>query len=177
MRSLLVAIAALGLLPATAQAVTLTYDDGSPAPALQAWADASLVPMASGAVTVHRALCPDALASPACIARPGSEMWLQTSAPMLRRALLHELGHRFDYLVMTDAARAAFGRLMNDRRPWTQGPESLMERFASAYSACARHRIVRVLLLAGEYGYVVTGSEHRRACRLIRRTAQLARHN
>ncbi len=171
MRYVLAALTTLALLPATADAVTLTYDDGLPAPVLQAWADASHVPVAAGTVTVHRRLCPDALSSPACTITPGSEMWLQAPASMLRRALLHELGHRFDYLVMTDAARAAFGRLTNDRRPWTQGAEPPMERFATAYGKCARHRRIHAFIIGGEYGYTATPDEHRRVCRLVRLAA------
>jgi hypothetical protein len=155
--------------PAQAQ-LTLRYADGLPAPALQAWVDASNVPVAVGGVTIHRAHCFVGL-SGSCTTAPGDEIWLKAQPSRLRVDLAHELGHRFDYRVMTDAARIAFGRLIADQRPWHAEPNSPHEKFAEAYGLCFRHR--RITRAPAEFGYDFRPGpvRHRRVCRLIRQTA------
>jgi hypothetical protein len=37
---------------------------------------------------------------------------------MLRATFLHELGHLFDFALMTDASRARFTAIIHDPRPW-----------------------------------------------------------
>lgn len=64
--------------------------------------------------------------------------WRETSTMYLspednRKAFFHELGHFFDYSVMTDAARQRFLRLRGDEREWVSPPNSPHEQFASVY--------------------------------------------
>jgi hypothetical protein len=47
-----------------------------------------------------------------------------------RYTLEHERGHVFDYLVLTDADRAYFTRLMRLRGPWTQQGEEVLGQWA-----------------------------------------------
>ncbi len=179
MRVLLIAFAAFWLLVSSAAAITVMYANGTPAVALQAWADASHVPTAPGAVVVHRARCyvDDARA---CTVAPGDEMWLLVRAhdlsavfaPEQRSVFAHELGHIFDYRVMTPAARAAFQRVIGDGRPWrARGGNSAHEVFAEAYGLCLRHRSIRRTRGQGLLGYLPSPTVHRRACRVIRQAA------
>lgn len=48
----------------------------------------------------------------------------------------HELGHAFDYSVMTDANRDTWRSIMHERRPWRTSPNSPHERFAESYALC-----------------------------------------
>lgn len=171
LRVLLLSALLAAALAGDASALTVTFDGGQPAPALQAWLTASYAPADAGRVTVHRAPCFDGQ-DRACTTTPGDDVWLATTAPqVLRMTLFHELGHRFDYRVMTDAARDAFRRLVHDPRPWHTAPNSPHEVFAAAYSACARHRTLHGELLNREYDYNPSPRTHRRVCRLIWQTA------
>ena len=149
----------------------VVYDNGRPASELQAWVDASLIPSPPGVVIVHVTPC-DAQTS-SCTRPPGEEMWLHEDPDTVRGTFLHELGHRFDYLWMTDAARSVFRRLIHDPRPWRSPPNSPHERFAAAYEACARHRTLkrREIPIDWGFGYAPTPRVHRRVCRLIRQVA------
>lgn len=54
--------------------------------------------------------------------------------------MLHELGHVADYTALTDVERALIATSMGDTLPWRQNSDnSPHERFAEAYSVCARH--------------------------------------
>lgn len=160
-------IALLVSVDAQAAGLSLRYADGSEAPALQTWVDESRVPMAPGLVVIHAAHC---ASGSSCTTAPGDHIWLRDDAEFLRPTLTHELGHRFDYRVMTARSRAAFKRMIGDRRPWRSAPNSPHEKFAEAYGLCARRQAIRRALSLG-YGHRTTPALHRRACRLIRRTA------
>lgn len=177
MRAAVIASAILAslLLPAAATAasggLTLRYDDGAAAPALQAWVDASHVPVAAGQVIIHRARCFDGQGR-SCTRNPGDEIWLYAPPTELRYDLSHELGHRFDYRVMTDRARDAFRALVGDPRPWRTSPNSPHEKFAEAYGLCLRRRSISAFGPAMiSYRYEATPRTHRRACRIIRQAA------
>jgi hypothetical protein len=88
-----------------------------------------------------------------------------------RGRYLHELGHHVDYLIPeTDPFRYRFRELI-DYRPWRTSPNSPHEKFAEAYSLCARKDLVKVTLwwLRRDFGYDYrpTVRTHRKVCRTI----------
>jgi hypothetical protein len=152
--------------PATASHLAIAYDDGTPAPLLQALVDQAKVPMPPGPVVAHRSNCPDdwfTCASPPDIYGVGND----------RHALFHELGHVFDYEVMTDAARSALQDALDDHRPWwtptTEHPYPGQEVSAEAYSWCAmRGRYLTRPVVNSAYAYHPGPKRFRRACRVFR---------
>lgn len=88
-----------------------------------------------------------------------------------RAVLWHELGHQFDYSVLSEAHRDKFRALIRDTRPWRSPPNSPHEQFAEAYRWCALNPAARRLprLGAFKFGYHPTGRLHRRICLLIQR--------
>jgi hypothetical protein len=164
---------ALGALSATAHAVTLVSPSGDPRIArFQAWANTAAVPTPTGVVDLVFATCPDAI-SDGCIYHGAPPTIFLGPEVRDRPILLHELGHAFDAQRLTPAYRSAFERIFGDTRPWRSPPNSPHERFAEAYSLCARHpRIARTYTAA--YGYRATPGQHRRVCALIQRAATAA---
>ena len=164
----LFAVLVLAVIPSSAGAVTLTYDDGTPATVLQRWADASYVPTAPGVMTIHR-VADGVTAGGASTSWSGNEMWLPPTLGRgdLRAVFSHELGHRFDLHLMTDAARLRFAQIIHTSLPWLPSVDGPMEWFADAYGLCALHHRLQQPLLTG-YGYVATPTRHRRICRLVR---------
>lgn len=176
-------------LASPASAADLKLADGSTPQPEQGWVDASLVPSADGEINYRREVCPPAGYS-ACY-YGGAERSLffsvQPGDSRYRPTVLHEVGHDFDGQVLTDAYRGGFIRIMRYRTPsWsacsdpTPGScQSAQERFADAYSLCARRdRIsddVHRLKAGAGYGYWPTPAQHRRVCALIRRSYQVPR--
>lgn len=139
--------------------LTIAYRDGSPAHVLQAWADASHVPTAPGVVTVLRNA--GDCAGRTCTTARGDVIWWSATPVEARNVLLHELGHRFDYRVMTTRrarcssasratrhrgpARAATRRMSSSPRPTGSVP-ALRGSGGSARSAatpgCRRRRSI-----------------------------------
>lgn len=169
-RRLLPLIAALASVTASpASALTITTTDTRP---LAAWATRALVPLAPVTVTIERGVCPpDASMFRRSCAINASPVTIWLSGRDGRPTLYHELGHVFDYTVMTDAARGEFGRIVHDTRPWRSAKNSPHEKFAQAYAACAMHHAISGPLWDTGYDYDPTPTMHRRACRLIRRAA------
>lgn len=149
------------------------------------WAAKALVPTVEAAVSTEP--CPAyGYASDnvtACFDPNTDTIHLSGPDTFNRAQFFHEIGHAFDIAVMTDAHRAGFIRIMRYRTSsWTAANtagESAMERFASAYSVCARRReISRDGHKYGPghgYGYAPTLAQHRRVCALIRRAATSGR--
>jgi hypothetical protein len=160
----------LGALSTTARAVTLVSPSGDARIAtFQAWANAADVPTPTGVVDLVFASCPVAVSDGCTSYGPTPTIFLGPEVRD-RPILLHELGHAFDAQRMTPGRRAAFERIFGDTRPWRSPPNSPNERFAEAYSLCARHaHIARTYEAA--YGYRATPSQHLRVCALIRRAA------
>jgi hypothetical protein len=158
---------------ATASAVTIVSPSGDPRIArYQTWANASIMPTPAGVVDLVLATCPVAV-SDGCIDHGAPPTIYLGPAVRDRAVLLHELGHAFDAQRMTPAYRAAFESIIGDTRAWRSPPNSPHERFAEAYSLCARHaRIARTYTAA--YGYQVTPRRHRRVCALIKRASAAA---
>ena len=171
----LVLATALFLLAFTAgaQALTLVSPSGDPRVArYQAWANGSAVPTPLGQVDLVLRSCPVEI-SDGCIFHGAPPTIFLGPTVRERPVLLHELGHAFDTQRMTPADRASFEGMFGDRREWRTAPNSPHERFAEAYSLCARHTKIRKTYTAA-YGYQVTPRRHRRVCALIRRVGTMA---
>jgi hypothetical protein len=81
-----------------------------------------------------------------------------------RFTFAHEMGHVFDYYVLSrTGGRDRFATL--EGFPWTT-PRS-EEYFADSYAVCALHTVLRRPVTT-DYGFRVTPSLHRRICSLIR---------
>jgi hypothetical protein len=171
----LAGVVALGLLAfaSTADALELVSPSGDPRVArYQGWADAAATPTPTGVVDLVFASCPVPI-SDGCITYGAPPTIFLGSAVRDRPILMHELGHAFDAQRMTPADRAAFEAIFADRRQWRAAPNSPHERFAEAYSLCARHARIR-RAYTGAYGYRVTPRRHRRVCALIDRAGSAA---
>jgi hypothetical protein len=176
-------VAALLALPATGAVaarakrggVQLVERRGAPLPGRwQSWADASLMPTVSGRVTIRLARCPDLPRAAGCVyTRRPRQVWLRSGAGDPRGALLHELGHVFDLLVMSNSDRAAVKRILRRpaEQPWWRGRVPVAEHFAEGYSWCARYARIHSLRGYASYRYDPTPAQHRRLCALIRRAA------
>lgn len=154
---------------ASAPAATIVGGEGEPLPPprLQKWADSALVPTPDVEITVHMRWCDDVPTRPAC-AKPG-EIWIAPDV-MRRLDFRHELGHQFDYFLMTDEARKRFLAIMRDDREWRSAPESPHERFAEAWRLCAAaRRLPQYYNVA--YGLELTPRQFHRVCALIRGVA------
>ena len=165
--ALATAVATL-VMTTSAQAVTLVLPDGTERPQpYQGWADELKLPTTPGVVTLR--LDGDGCPAVACALAQPATIWHLAGAR--RGDFHHELGHHFDYTVMTPDARGAFMEVMGlVGRAWRErGGNSPHERFAEAYRMCARS-----LLSADDrsqgYDYQPTRSQHRRVCALIVRT-------
>jgi hypothetical protein len=140
----------------------------------QSWADASRVPTVRGRVTVRRKACPALPKAAGCVyPRKPRVVWLRPGAGDPHGALLHELGHVFDLLVMNGADRAKVKRIFDRpaRRAWWRGRRPLAEWFAEGYSWCARYRRISSLRRYASYGYDPTSRQHTRLCAVIRQAA------
>jgi hypothetical protein len=164
-----VALFALWLVPG-AEALRLISPSGDPAIArYQRWVDAAAMPTPSENLYVVLASCPVPVSDGCIVHDAVPTVYL---GPMVRdrATLLHEVGHAFDAAEMNDGGRAAFSAIFGDTRAWGQGPNAPKERFAEAYSLCARHPVLRRTYTAA-YAYRVTPAQQRRVCALIRRAA------
>lgn len=88
--------------------------------------------------------------------------------------VLHELGHQFDYQVMSDFQRDWFRMFIGDPRPWRSSPNSPHEQFAEAYRTCAmlRTRSAWEFARGGGFNYDPPWRRHRRICLMIKRAGQ-----
>jgi hypothetical protein len=98
-------------------------------------------------------------------------IYLSADLQHYRRIYLHELGHHVDYAISeADPFRYRFRELI-DYRPWRTSPNSPHEKFAEAYSLCARKDPAKVTLwwLRRDFGYDYRPSvrTHRKVCRTI----------
>ena len=162
----IVVLAALWLAP-PADALRLVSPSGDPGVArMQRWVDTSAMPAPPGTAFVVLASCPVPVSDGCIVPNVVPTIYL---GPMVRdrATLLHEVGHAFDAAVMTDADRAAFDAIFGDTRAWDTGPNAPKERFAEAYSLCARHPVIRKPYTAA-YTYRVTPAQQGRVCALIR---------
>lgn len=79
---------------------------------------------------------------------------------------MHELGHIYDYNFLTDQQRGTFLYLIHEKRWWlAPAPNSPHEKFAVAFSFCARNPDRLMGHAAGDFGYFPSRRTHRRVCR------------
>jgi len=99
-------------------------------------------------------------------AAPIATVRIERSDRLDKFTFAHEMGHVFDYYVLSrTAGRDRFAAL--EGFPWTT-PRS-EEYFADSYALCALHRHLRRAVTTG-YGFRVTPEMHTRICSLIRIT-------
>ena len=173
MRCMTLGVLMLFLLVGNASAMQLV-SDGDTQP-LQRWADAAKVPTPKATVQSIRAPCPTG--NVACANVPwygalGTIYWDPAAAT--RAQFLHEVGHHFDY-EMAQWARDRFRALIGETREWRSSPNSPHEKFAEAYSWCARHEKLRRAPQAWIFDYRPSPRLHRQACRIIRAAGNQAR--
>lgn len=171
-RVLMIAVFAALLAVVPAQAVTLVNLDGSVAQPYQSWADEAKVPTVQTTVTVKADVT--ACAGSTACAWPGALRISCTFGQQCRDALLHELGHHYDFS-MPEWKRRVFAKITTRRADaWLDGRNSLAEQFAVAYSLCAVGRLTHSYPQADGsrmtvygYQYKPTARQQRRVCRLI----------
>ena len=174
----------IALGPGSADAVTLAPFEGARTERYQAWADRAKVPTVSAAVQLYLR------SDPSC---PGGRKSCAGTLPLHiflgdpnRWTFYHELGHIFDYVVMSadqDQStitrwRQRFLAIRGDSGAWRNGVNPPNEQFAQAYMFCAmdprelprgsRKRFMWDYRYAG-----TTERQHRRSCRLIYRAWQV----
>ena len=139
----------------------------------QAWADASRMPTVKGRIRLRLARCPAMPRAAGCVyTRRPRTIWLRPTAGDPRGTLLHELGHTYDLLVLSNRDRAAVSRIFHrSRRAWWKGRIPTAEWFAEGYSWCARYARIKSLRRYASYRYRPTPAQHRRLCQVIVRAA------
>lgn len=174
---ILLSLLVAAVLPSSASAVTLVTADGAVAQPYQGWANLSDVPTVEDVVRVSMSLgsC-DTPTVHACIAMGANEMRLDgprcgMQGPrawrFCRFAVMHELGHAFDF-AMPEWKRARFTALIGVSDTWDQIDAfggSLRENFADVYAWCAMREEI---LVGGRIMPDLSRRNYRRACHLIR---------
>jgi hypothetical protein len=179
----LLAVASACAVPAAADAATaargavkLVLPGGKALPGRwQAWADASRMPTVRTRVTVRLARCPALPRAAGCVyTRRPRTIWIRPGAGDPKGALMHELGHAFDLLVMSNRDRATAKRIfgLSKRRGWWRGREPAAEWFAEGYNWCSRYARIVSLRRYATYHYRPSPAEHVRLCQLIKRIAK-----
>jgi hypothetical protein len=140
----------------------------------QSWIHKSLVPIVPGRVKVSLRGCPAHPNAVGCVYSDRlSAVYLDRRRAVLPSTLYHELGHLYDWRVLSNRDRRRFKRLVGKpRQGWFKGRAQPAELFAEAYSFCARYRRIKSVRTYATYGYDPTPSQHRAACRLIVAAAQ-----
>lgn len=162
----LIALVVASLVLAQASNGIVFEGDDPSIPTYQTWIDDAHMPTPAVQVSVLGStdLC---RGLDACT-RPG---YVYLGPGATRDEVLHEMGHQFDYTIMTDAARAAFMKIMRLHGLWrSEYGNPPNEKFAEAYRMCAKNPLAPDEHLQG-YLYDPTVRQHRRVCALIRRTA------
>jgi hypothetical protein len=135
----------------------------------QGWVAKSLVPIVPGRIKISLRGCPAHPKAVGCIYSTRlSTVYLDRRRAVLPATLYHELGHLYDWRVLSNRDRRRFKRLIGKaRQGWFTGQRPPAEQFAEAYSFCARYRRIRSIRAYATYGYDPSPREHLAACRLI----------
>jgi len=150
---------------------------------IQAAVNAFLVPGPPGPVRVVLGPCPSDPSAQGCHSAGTARdaVWLSPDAGGLdEETLAHEMGHVFESymwnLYWRDGNRADFvpdvfekiaSDLFADPRPGILYSTAWSERFAEAYSLCARVDQLTEPVSTGYWGFSATPESHARTCRLI----------
>lgn len=148
---------------------------------LMTWVALGLMPLPP-IIDLQPSPCPVAGIPAGCALSP-SRAYVDPSffedREQMRLVTLHEIGHLFDYQVMTPRARMVFRFFIRDRRPWRSPPNSPHERFATAYSLCAVYDrppsdpdVYQRGRWYGEYGLSLSDQMKRNVCNLVIATAR-----
>jgi len=138
----------------------------------QRWIDRSKIPTVRGRLRIVLSGCPGRPRFEGCVfSRRLRTIYIKRGTPNPRGVLFHELGHLFDFRLMSHPERRLYKRLIGQRRrTWFGGVDPPGEQFAEAYALCARKR--RIAGSArGRYGFRTSPRRHLGACALIRRAA------
>lgn len=142
----------------------------------QEWTDASRISTVPGAVRVIAGPCPVNPEWSACSYRDGPIYMQSWAGPM---SLWHELGHRFDYELLTRKRRLRVRRLLGQppTARWRTSGEfsSPVEQFAEAYSHCARVGPGGGAVDEPTHELQLTRDQHRLICAMIERVATRSR--
>ncbi len=138
----------------------------------QRWIDRAKIPTVSGRVRIVLTGCPGRRRLAGCVyTRRLRTIYIKRTVSDLRGTIYHELGHLFDFRLMSRGERRLYKRLIGQRRrAWFGGVNPPGEQFAEAYSLCAsKRRIARTA--RGHYAFRTSPRRHRATCALIRRAA------
>jgi hypothetical protein len=132
------------------------------------------MPTPKGRITLRLQRCPAMPRAAGCVyTRRPRTIWLRVGAGDPRGTLLHELGHTYDLLVLSNRDRNAVSRIFHrSRRAWWKGRIPTAEWFAEGYSWCARYARIKSLRRYASYRYRPSAAQHRRLCRVIVRAAR-----
>lgn len=183
---LLAVASAIVVASPTAGAVELVNANGSSAEPFQTWANGSKMPTPAGRVFVFTPTTPNGWDycgdGKAACAYDGVVPSINFFSPVVLRpsVFFHELGHVYDYS-MPSWKREEFFKITGYGPGWKDGPNSAAERFADAYSLCARGvknvgKRWRGRVYLGRWGDNVRYSPrspavHHAVCRLIQRAS------
>lgn len=155
------------------RALTAVSASGDPmGGSYQRWIDRSRTPTVRGKVRLVLTGCPARPRFVGCVySRRLHTIYLTRGAPKMRSVLYHELGHLFDYRLLSGRERGAYKRLIGPSgRSWFGGLNPPAEQFAEGYALCARKRRI-AQATPGQYGFRTSPRRHASVCALIRRAA------
>lgn len=155
----------------TSSAAAKTTLVGAP-PVFQGYVNNSLAPTPNVSVDFFLALCPGSDSS-ACAynAINNNGKYAIYLNPQLTAdkmwTTLHEVGHIFDYVVMTETSRNLFIKILHETHPWRSGANSPNEKFAEAYALCSLKKKIKKPVIEG-YDLHLTPKQFTQTCKMIR---------
>lgn len=159
------------LVPAAQARTTIIAPAGSKTP-YQRWVDESKIPTPSITLTIIESGCPSSEDFAwACTQQGSFTIWVGAEGRD-RWTFYHELGHNFDYYVLSVWARTRFQRITNTLTlPWQFEGTDPAERFAETYAHCAERGVNSIgdpnLAIRGEGMGGMRNKEVRRLCRMV----------
>lgn len=154
------------VLAAPTQASTTIAPESDASRPYARWVERSKVPTPDVELTVLREDCPG-IPNKACAG--WDYIYLAAAPGFTKQHFFHEMGHEFDYHLLTDDGRATVLGLMRSEGPWrtADGSFSPHELFAEAYSQCALGGWAKRHLGQKERPVLPRGRMHK-VCELIR---------
>lgn len=170
---LLAALAALALAaPASARTVLVDTSGQPLGGRWQSWVDKSLMPTPDRTLTVSFTNPSGTTDHPAYFQPDVSTdtLFVPPPAQLDRHQILHEIGHFYDYTLLSDVDREAIMRsVLGGGRDWRiHSPSSAHEQFAEAFAFEAEHRCWRDDAYGESVAYYLDEVMTPRAFRLLR---------